>query len=158
MSVSRPVRLLKPASVALPKAIDRLSAELGGLTALQREVLSIVASPSLSSDVRHKATSLLRQISTAYSTDKEKTKAEQAAAKGVQPAATLAPISEDEAERLEKDIEEGKVDDRVENTPIKSDHVLRVHGIYMKERREFEIRTGSDGRLELWDAVSGQKW
>jgi hypothetical protein len=43
----------------------------------------------------------------------------------------------------------GKADDQVENRPICTGEVLRVHGIYMKERREFDIRVGDQGKLEL---------
>jgi hypothetical protein len=75
----------------------------------------------------------------------------------VQPTASLAPLSEAEARELEQAIEDGQVDDRVENTPIGTDEVLRVHGIYMGERREFEVRAGSEGKLELWDKKTGKK-
>ncbi|WWC87644.1 uncharacterized protein L201_002534 [Kwoniella dendrophila CBS 6074] len=138
--------IAKISSVALPKAIDKLSAELGGLTALQREVATIIASPTLSSDVRHKAAHLLRSIHQAYKDDKAKTAEHKSS-----QSATITPISEEEAERLDRSIEKGEIDDLVENKPINSGEVLRIHGIYMKERREFEIRTSSDGKLILWD-------
>ncbi|WVQ78703.1 hypothetical protein IAT38_000790 [Cryptococcus sp. DSM 104549] len=145
--------IAKLSSMALPKAIDRLGAEVGGLTALQREVLSIMASPTLSSDVRHKASSLLRSLHTSYSSDKAARSA--AASKGnpdpAQPSATLTPLSDDEAEKLEKEIEEGVIDDKVENKPVRTGAVLRVHGVYMNKRREFSVRTGDDGKLSLRD-------
>lgn len=120
-------------------------------------VLSIIASPTLSSDVRHKATGLLRQLHTAYSSDK----ASRTTPTTSDPAtsnAALTPLTESEAKELEQELEEGRLDDRVETTPVKTGEVLRVHGIYMKERREFDIRTGSDGKLELWDAKTGERW
>ncbi len=73
-------------------------------------------------------------------------------------AATLVPISEEEAKKIEDEIESGKVDDAVETKPVSTDHVLRVHGIYMDKRREFEIRVGEGGRLDLWDKVTGKMW
>jgi len=151
----------KLSSVALPKAIDRLSAEIGGLTALQREVLSIIASPSLSSDVRHRATALLRQLHSAYSNDKSSRVKQSSTANPLpqpDPSAALAPLSDDEAQRMEKELEDGKLDDKVENTPVATGAVLRVHGIYMDRRREFEIRTGAGGKLELWDAHEKKLW
>lgn len=120
-------------------------------------MLSIIASPTLSSDVRHKASSLLRQVHTAYSSDKAKSQA-QAGVTAASTGATISPLSDSEAKELEQEIESGKIDDKVEHTPIKTDHVLRVHGVYMSERRHFEIRTGSDGKLELWDAKTKEKW
>lgn len=143
--ISHSGTIAKLSSVALPKAIDRLSAEIGGLTALQREVLSIVASPTLSSDVRHRASGLLRQLHQAYSSDKAK--------HGADPSAQLVPLDEAQAAKLEKEVEMGEVDDRVESRAIRTGEVLRVHGIYMKKRREFEVRVGEGGRLELWDKL-----
>lgn len=136
---------------------------------LSSPVLSIVASPTLSSDVRHRATGLLRQMHSAYSGDKAAKTASNAAASSSKstgqtpqgdptPSAVLTPLTAEEAEKLEADIEAGKMDDQVEHTPIRTGETLRVHGIYMKERREFEIRTGKEGRLELWNVQTGQQW
>ncbi|WRT65475.1 uncharacterized protein IL334_002418 [Kwoniella shivajii] len=135
----------KISSVALPKAIEKLSAEIGGLSALQREVATIIASPTLSSDVRHRAAQILRSLHTAYKDDKSSRTQSQTSS------ATLTPLNDDEAKRLDQAIESGEVDDLIENKPIKSGETLRVHGIYMNKRKEFEIRIGKDGKLELWD-------
>ncbi|KIR58131.1 hypothetical protein I312_105803 [Cryptococcus bacillisporus CA1280] len=140
-------------SMALPKAIEKLSEETGGLTALQREVLSIIASPTLSSDVRHKSASLLRSLHKSY-TDHKAASQEPSSSNTPdidKPSATLTPISDDEAEKIEKDVESGEVDDRVENTAVRTGEVLRVHGIYMKNPRGFEIRVGEEGKLVLYD-------
>lgn len=139
--------------MALPKAIEKLSEETGGLTALQREVLSIIASPTLSSDVRHKSASLLRSLHKSY-TDHKAASQESSSSDTPdidKPSATLTPISDDEAEKIEKDVESGEVDDRVESTAVRTGEVLRVHGIYMKNPREFEIRVGEEGKLVLYD-------
>ncbi|WVO24144.1 uncharacterized protein IAS62_005508 [Cryptococcus decagattii] len=140
-------------SMALPKAIEKLSEETGGLTALQREVLSIIASPTLSSDVRHKSASLLRSLHKSYT--EHKNASQEPSSSNTpnidKPSATLTPISDDEAEKIEKDVESGEVDDRVENTAVRTGEVLRVHGIYMKNPREFEIRVGEEGKLVLYD-------
>lgn len=101
---------------------------------------------------------MLRQLHTAYSTDKSKSKNDQEQPKGAEPTATLVPLTESEAKELEQEIESGKIDDKVEDRPVSSEDVLRVHGIFMKERREFDIRLNALGKLELWDAKSGEKW
>ena len=95
--------------------------------------------------MRHKASGLLRQLHQAYSSDKTAHK--------VDPSAQLVPLDEAQAAALEKEVETGEVDDRVENRAIRTGEVLRVHGIYMKKRREFEVRIGEGGRMELWDKV-----
>nr|ODN98591.1 hypothetical protein L204_02555 [Cryptococcus depauperatus CBS 7855] len=156
-------------SVALPKAVDKLSAEIGGLTALQREgsaivyqrsraslisllVLSVISSPTLSSDVRHKSASLLRSLHSSYTKDKAaRQKTSSSNPNPSQPSARLVPLTTEEAVELEKAIDSGEIDDRVENIPIRTGEVLRVHGIYMKERRHFEIRVGDEGTLTLYD-------
>jgi len=107
----------------------------------------------LSSDVRHRATGLLRSLHSAYSSDK--------AARTPNPAsasASVSSISEDEAKALDAKIESGELDDKVENTPVRTGEILRVHRIYMDKRREFEIRVGKEGKLELWDAIEGKMW
>ncbi|WVN90438.1 uncharacterized protein L203_105674 [Cryptococcus depauperatus CBS 7841] len=121
-------------SVALPKAVDKLSAEIGGLTALQREVLSVISSPTLSSDDK-----AARQKTSSSNPNPS------------QPSARLVPLTTEEAIGLEKAIDSGEIDDRVENSPIRTGEVLRVHGIYMKEKRHFEIRVGDEGTLTLYD-------
>lgn len=92
---------------------------------------------------------MLRQMHTAYTGDKAGRKAK--TAPQPDPAATLAPISDEEAAELEKELAEGKMDDRVEHTPIRTGSVLRVHGVYMDKRRHFEIRVGKDGKMELYE-------
>lgn len=199
------------ASVALPKAIEKMSTELGGLSALQREgmswstgssrlvtdwdpvVMSIVASPTLSSDVRHKATGLLRQVYDAYSSDKAGTKQAAAAGAGAGAGAAGAGVAasgtgtaataqvshahtdevptftppasrnintdtQAEARALEAELDYQQLDDKVEETPVSTDEILRVHGIYMSQRRHFEIRVDHTGRLVLWDAKEGKVW
>jgi hypothetical protein len=143
--------------------------------------MSIVASPTLSKDVRHKSTGLLKQLFTAYSTDKEATKAKShpdTASNSLQPKdgpANIHPPSyqknqpftphpnvptgtAQEAEMLSRELENGEWEDRVESTPVSTDSVLRVHGIYMSERRHFEIRVDQGGKLLLWDATVGKLW
>ena len=97
----------------------------------------------------------------AYSDDKTKSASANEEKRGVsdiaQPSASLAPLTDAEAKELEQAIENGEVDDRVEHTPIGTDEVLRVHGVYMSESREFAIRTSPEGKLELWDAKAGKK-
>jgi hypothetical protein len=161
---------------------------------------SIIASPTLSSDVRHKATGLLRQLYTAYSTDKESAKSTTPVEgeikhatlsnphpNGPQARSNLAssstssnpptynesetvphfnpphnpsipPETSQEAAALESELDNNKWDDRVEDTPISSESVLRVHGIYMSVRRHLEIRVDHAGNLVLWDAGEGKLW
>jgi hypothetical protein len=65
---------------------------------------------------------------------------------------------EREAQSLESELDQKGVDDKVESTPISTDHVLRVHGIYMSKRRHLEVRVDSGGRLILWDQEEGKLW
>lgn len=122
-----------------------------GLVILHRadptEVLSIIASPTLSSDVRHRASGLLRNLHGAYTRDKAS-----------RTSATISPLSQAEADALEADIESGKVDDRVEERAVRTDGVLRVHRIYMDRRREFEVRVGTEGKMTLWDGKEAKMW
>lgn len=50
------------------------------------------------------------------------------------------------------------MDDKVETSPVYGDNVLRVHKVFMDRRREFEVRRGRGGRLELWDSKEGVVW
>ncbi len=43
-----------------------------------------------------------------------------------------------------------------EPAPVQTARTLRVHGVYMQGRREFSVRTGKDGRMELWDKAKGE--
>jgi hypothetical protein len=65
----------------------------------------------------------------------------------------LTPEAEEEARRLDAELEKTHAADKVEDTPVRTGAVLRVHKIYMNARREFEIRTDKEGKLELWDAM-----
>ncbi|WVQ94458.1 hypothetical protein IAU59_001537 [Kwoniella sp. CBS 9459] len=145
--------IAKISSVALPRAIEKLSAEVGGLTALQREVATIIASPTLSSDVRHKAATLLKSVHTAYKTDKQSRAASSSSLTGQNDStsARLTPLTDEEAEKLEQALEDDRVDDLVEDKGVRSGEVLRVHGIYMNKRKEYEVRVGDGGVLGLWD-------
>ncbi|KAK4689188.1 hypothetical protein P7C73_g910, partial [Tremellales sp. Uapishka_1] len=131
--------IAKVSSDTFPKAIERLSVELGGLNALQREVLSIIASPTLTDDVRNRASNLLRSLHAAYMTDRSRTTSSSSEA-------TLVPL-------IEEDVEIGshESDNKVESRSVTTGNVLRVHGIYMSKRREYEIRVGEGGKMVLWD-------
>ena len=152
--------------MTLPKAIDRLSSEVGGLSSLQREILSIIASPSISSDVRHRAAQLLRNLKSAYTKDKSTKRAAGAGAAAGAAGAALASSNTGGARievldpadegRLEDELEKGEFDDRVESVPVRTGEVLRVHGVYMDRKREFEIRVAADGKLGLWDKDKGR--
>ena len=175
--------------------------------------MSIVASPTLSSDVRHKATGLLRQMYGAYSEDKassasasasasaSKTKTNEKSPTSAQalqtntnekgknnvesplhvqsnegqgqgegegmeelptfthlPPGPIDAATQAEARTLEHQLDEGQWEDRVEDTPISTDEVLRVHGIYMSQRRHFEVRVDKERKLILWDADEGKIW
>lgn len=156
--------------------------------------------------MRHKATGLLRQLYTAYSTDKETAKSQGGAQpvegevkhatlsnphpNGLQaqartnPAAgtstntnpptynesetvphfnpphnpSIPPETSQEAAALESELDSNKWDDRVEDTPVSSESVLRVHGIYMNTRRHLEVRVDHAGNLVLWDSGEGKLW
>lgn len=59
---------------------------------------------------------------------------------------------------LDAAIESGELDDKVENKPVRTGTISRVHRIYMDRRREFEIRVGKEGVMELWDAKEAKMW
>ena len=117
--------------------------------------------------MRHRATSLLRQLHGAYTKDKADRAAKTGVGVGVgvvagsgvvDPAQSLPPMTNAQGDMLEAELDSGKLDDRVEHSAIRTGEVLRVHGIYMKERREFEIRVGSEGHMELWDGKAHKRW
>lgn len=147
-----------------------------------KSVLSIIAAPTFSKDVRHEASKMLRSIGNAYKEDKAKSKAAQTTGSAAATMSTsslsdsvpdsseattmgrksggasLTPLTDAQARELEQAIESGRADDQVEVAPVKTGEVLRVHGIYMNERREFHIKTDKEGRLELWDSKTGERW
>lgn len=143
--------------------------------------MSIIASPTLSSDVRHRAVGLLRSLHEAYSKDKASrssafaagaatTAASSSSSSAPNPSSSsssntgLTGLAEEKLEPLPldpasaQDLEPGRADSRVEDKPVKTGEVLRVHKIFMDRRREFEIRVGEWGRMELWDAKEGKLW
>lgn len=154
-------------------------------TELTDTVVSIISSPTLSSDVRHKATDLLHNLNNAYKQDKAGTSASAAEAEVVggpggagaekrskwnvfarsSPGqGTAAPTTTSEERPPYPHIMSdglpptSEAEAIVEHVPISSGHILRVHGIHMDRRRRFEIRVNAAGKLELWDADLGQIW
>lgn len=176
--------------MALPKAVEKLSAEVGGLSALQKEgtfvclealttVVSIISSPTLSSDVRHKATDLLHNLHNAYSQDKAGAGEAQGALDETEgaakkskwnvfsrsvPASQSATVSDPApVPAYPHAMPDGlppsnEAEVMIEHVPISSGHILRVHGIHMDRRRRFEIHVNQHGKLELWDAAAGHIW
>jgi len=71
---------------------------------------------------------------------------------------SIPPATAQEAFALEHELDEDHWDDRVESTPVSTDSILRVHGIYMSVRRHLEVRVDNVGKLVLWDAVEGKLW
>jgi hypothetical protein len=51
---------------------------------------------------------------------------------------------------IQGDVEHGEVE------PVQTPKVLRVHGVYMNERRHFSIRVNNEGRMELFDVLKAQ--
>lgn len=129
----------------------RLSPTMGLLTS----VISIISSPTLSSDVRHKATDLLHHLNEAYKTDKTATAESTEKRKGWGIFSRSAPATTASVEPVPETPQPEAI---VEETPIATGQILRVHGIYMDRRRRFEIHVNTLGKLELWDADTGAVW
>jgi hypothetical protein len=123
-------------------------------------VLSIVASPTLSSDVRNKATHMLKSLYGAYTTDKTDPKRKSASAASTALPAGSAGSTEKtlEAQSLASELDISHSDSHIESVPVQTGTILRVHGIYMDRRRSFEIRVNDAGHLELYDAERRAKW
>lgn len=120
-------------------------------------VLSIVASPTLSSDVRNKATHLLKSLYGAYSTDKTDPNRNLSSTSSAQASAQISGKNR-EAEHLSDELNTTEADSHIESVPVQTGTILRVHGIYMDRRRQFEIRVNSSGNLELYDSDRREKW
>jgi hypothetical protein len=62
----------KLSAVFLPKAIEAVEKEVGGFTAVQKEVVQILSSPNVSEDVRTKGFSILGGLMNAWQEDQAK--------------------------------------------------------------------------------------
>ncbi|KAG8793271.1 hypothetical protein FRC17_008470 [Serendipita sp. 399] len=211
----------KLSAAFLPKAIEIVEQEVGGFTAVQKEVISILSSPTVTADVRENGFSILQRLGVAVAADREATKEKErqeqdssAASRGnsanrtvdATPArrpskhskdttATSSTSTIDEEEkasslkskpslkRVQTSVstlvhrlsEEGRAERKatmqakreakehasweVVDFDAKQEHEgmlstkeqLRIHGLFMNERRHFEVRE-KDGKLVLMDA------
>jgi len=58
-----------PASAFLPKAMELIEKEVGGFSQVQKEVVTILSSPTISDDVRKEGLSLLHRLGAAFMAD-----------------------------------------------------------------------------------------
>jgi hypothetical protein len=58
-----------PASAFLPKAMELIEKEVGGFSQVQKEVVAILSSPTITEDVRKEALSILQRLGAAFMAD-----------------------------------------------------------------------------------------
>lgn len=199
----------------LPKAIEVVEKEIGGFNAVQKEVISILSSPTVTEDVRTQGFSILSRLGVAVAADRaaaaeaeatketaDKDKGKEDANEGSQSLALSPSRSKDEptkpassssssssagssrpslkrvqtsvstlmhkmsnesreerktAKREAKEAKEVAswevvdVDANKETGMLSTKERLRIHGLFMNERRHFEVRE-KEGKLVLVDA------
>lgn len=137
-----------PAAQAIPKAITSLTSSLGGLTALQAEVLSILASPLTPSSLRARGFHILSSLRKAHAEDKSRSAAEKEA--DLEQARKLEEEAKQE-ERMggdEVDEKTGEIKRSwgvVEEKGMRREGLVRKHGVFIGERKHFEV----SGRVAL---------
>lgn len=140
---SQSANIAKLSSYLVGKSAKKVSKEYGGMSAVQEEVLSIVKSPDVDSVTRTKALQSLKQLGRAYKSD-SKNRSE-----------------EEEQKELERVLAQPPPYESLQRTPSSEDTVnsdkrksaVRVHGLYVKERMEIEVRV-VDGTLQLKDKLN----
>ncbi|PVG01882.1 hypothetical protein CPB86DRAFT_805200 [Serendipita vermifera] len=194
----------KVSAMLLPKAIEVVEKEVGGFTAVQKEVIAILSSPNIAKDVREEGLSILRRLGAAIAADRlaeeEEQKKREKEMKEIQdvPSSssskdggeTVKPgikrvqtsvsalmnklSSEARMERkaarraatepcldtrtrskswsmLDFDASEAYGEQAGDNRMLSTQETLRIHGLFMSERRHFEVHE-REGKLVLIDA------
>lgn len=130
----------KLTATAIPKAIAALTSSLGGMTALQAEVLSILSSPLTPSSLRARGMHILSGLRKAHAADKARSQAERdederAALEMEQQAAR--------EEREGKDVTDETGEIRsvgvTEGAGVRGRTFVRKHGVYIGERKHYEV-------------------
>lgn len=199
-----PCSFLRPTAAAfLPRAIEVVEKEVGGFNSVQKEVIAILSSPTVTDDVRNSGMSILGRLGVAVAADRaaaaevERDNAAKAGPSTVappppyskDPPATSEPSSsstrpslkrvhtsvstlmhklstESRTERktakreakVAKEVASWEVVDidvNSESGMLSSKERLRIHGLFMNERRHFEVRE-KEGKLVLMDANTRQ--
>lgn len=165
--------------------------EVGGFNAVQKEVISILSSPTVTEDVKKSGMKILSGLATAYAADRaaeaEAEAASQSTSRGElappppyspEPSTSSKPSfkrahssvssfltkvsSESRTERkaAKKEAKVAKqvsswevVDFNADSEPmmLSTKEQLRIHGLFMSERRHFEVRERA-GKLVLMDS------
>jgi hypothetical protein len=132
----------KLTATAIPKAIAALTSSLGGMTALQAEVLSILSSPLTPSSLRARGMHILSGLRRAHAADKARTQAER------EEDERAALEMEQQAEREEregKDVTDEKTGEVrsvgvTEGSGVRGRSYVRKHGVYIGARKHYEVR------------------
>ncbi|EIM23324.1 hypothetical protein WALSEDRAFT_62693 [Wallemia mellicola CBS 633.66] len=130
---SQGANIAKLSTYLIGKSAKKVSEEYGGMSAVQEEVLSVVKSPNVDKVTRMKALESLSKLKQAYKDDmKAKGKTKEAEDIDNVSIASKPPSYED---------------------TVKEKKVARVHGLYVKERLELEVRV-ANGVLEVRDKAN----
>lgn len=147
--------IAKLSSFLVGKSAKKVSEEYGGMSAVQ-EVLSIVKSPDVDSMTRSEALKSLAQVGKAYKSDRKNKKemSEEEQLQEMEKRLTE-EVNEARKSRGEAQIVENTQDTQPEDMVSKDNRksVVRVHGLYVKERMELEVFV-RDGKLTIKDKLS----
>ncbi|TIB69348.1 hypothetical protein E3P77_00510 [Wallemia ichthyophaga] len=148
--------IAKLSSFLVGKSAKKVSEEYGGMSAVQEEVLSIVKSPDVDSMTRSEALKSLAQVGKAYKSDRKNKKemSEEEQLQEMEKRLTE-EVNEARKSRGEAQIVENTQDTQPEDMVSKDNRksVVRVHGLYVKERMELEVFV-RDGKLTIKDKLS----
>ena len=136
---------------------------MGGLTSLQREVLSILSSPLTPSTLRAKGLGILSGLRKAHAEDKSRSAEERA--KDEREAEVLEREAKEEEERSKEEgegeaaIEGGEGGAKkgvrghgvVEEKGMRAEGVVRKHAVFIGERKHYEVRLVAPN-LAIYDA------
>ncbi|KAG8800305.1 hypothetical protein FRC20_003241 [Serendipita sp. 405] len=195
---------VKLTTAFIPKAVEIVEKEVGGFTAVQKEVISILSSPTVAADVRENGFSILQRLGLAVAADRAAAEEKERQDQQQQPTVgapcpakqskdvnaitndnesstkldskpSLKRVQTSVSTLMHRISEEGRAERKatlqakreakehasweVLNFDEKGDHAgmlstkeqLRIHGLFMNERRHFEVRE-KDGKLVLMDA------
>ncbi|TIA89543.1 hypothetical protein E3P99_01998 [Wallemia hederae] len=164
---SQSANIAKLSSYLIGKSAKKVSKEYGGMSAVQEEVVSIVKSPNVDSITRNRALAGLAQLGRAWKEDKQGKDEEEQRRElervmmggddGKQEVSTASTSSQSSLLKpppYDSLTRQPSFEDRVTKDTLKENGgTVRVHGLYVKERMELEVRV-VDGALQIKDKVN----